>query len=248
MDSASPPPLRISSAAAYAFNASSDDVVASVTGVSNFWIDASDSPNFPRRLDAAFPTAGSTASLLGAVTCSRASESPVAQLVASSATTYWLPSVAIEPISMALRCSRLQISRATLPVTRSSAPRPMNCSALRIVGSGTMFKYGDCSSCTASACFSVPSNTGSPVVLTKSASRMESFSVSVGADRDRQYNPPAIIASKRTPAAAHAHVGTDARGCPAERGSVCPSGADTPVRAADTGTGPDELLDRCVNG
>src|ERR1700738_3465355 len=97
MDSASLPLLRISSAAAYAFNASSDDVVASVTGVLNFCIDASDSPSFTRRLDAAFPTADSTDSLVAEVTCSLASESPDTQLVASSATTYWLPRVAIEP-------------------------------------------------------------------------------------------------------------------------------------------------------
>ena len=41
-----------------------------------------------------------------------------------------------------------------------------------------LFRYGDCSSCTASACFKVPSKTASPVVFTKSASRTESFSVS----------------------------------------------------------------------
>src|SRR5580704_9204815 len=42
-----------------------------------------------------------------------------------------------------------------------------------------MFRYGDCSNCTASACFSVPSKTESPVVLTKSASSTLSFSVSL---------------------------------------------------------------------
>ena len=75
-------------------------------GVSNFWIDASDSPSFPRMLDAALPTAERTPSLEVAVTCSRASESPVAQLVASSAITYWLPSDVIEPLSRAFMCSR----------------------------------------------------------------------------------------------------------------------------------------------
>src|SRR5580700_2159708 len=45
--------------------------------------------------------------------------------------------------------------------------------------SGRIFKYGDCSSCTASACFSVPSKTESPVVLTKSGSSTLSFSLSL---------------------------------------------------------------------
>ena len=40
-----------------------DEVVASVTGLSNFWMEANDSPSFPRKLDAAFPTEVSTASL-----------------------------------------------------------------------------------------------------------------------------------------------------------------------------------------
>src|SRR5271165_1957210 len=55
-----------------------------------------------------------------------------------------------------------------------------------------MFRYGDCSSCTAKACFSVPSKTASPVVLTKSASRTLSFSVSLEDWRERQYRMPPI--------------------------------------------------------
>ena len=42
---------------------------------------------------------------------------------------------------------------------------------------------GDCSSATASATFNAPSNTGSPVVFMKSASRMVSCSVNVPALR-----------------------------------------------------------------
>src|SRR4029077_1263229 len=115
---------------------------------------------------------------------------------------------------------------------RSSPECPMRRSASWIFESGTMFRYGDCSSCTASACFSVPSNTGSPVVLTKSASRIESFSVSFWPERDRQYNPPAIAAAKRSPATTKDHVGTAALGCPSERGSPGSCGAG--ARGADS--------------
>src|SRR5580704_14367101 len=55
-----------------------------------------------------------------------------------------------------------------------------------------MFRYGDCSNCTASACFRVPSKTASPVVLTKSASSTLSFSLSLADCRERKYNPPAM--------------------------------------------------------
>src|ERR1019366_9121757 len=58
-----------------------------------------------------------------------------------------------------------------------------------------------CSNCTASACFSVPSKTASPVVLTKSASKTLSFSVSFEDCLDRRYNPPAISAASTTSAA-----------------------------------------------
>src|SRR5258708_23475995 len=64
--------------------------------------------------------------------------------------------------------------------------------------SGKIFRYGDSSSSTASACFSVPSKTTSPVVLTKSASRTLSFSVSFADCRERKYNPPAISAASPT--------------------------------------------------
>src|SRR5271165_5605124 len=63
-----------------------------------------------------------------------------------------------------------------------------------------MFRYGDCSSCTARACLSVPSKTASPVVLTKSASRTLSFSVSFADCFERKYKPPAMRAIKTTAA------------------------------------------------
>ena len=60
----------------YAFNASSEDVVAS-TGTSSFCSVASDSPSSPRSLDDASPRASSTFSLETAVTCSSVSVSPL---------------------------------------------------------------------------------------------------------------------------------------------------------------------------
>src|ERR1700675_372794 len=67
--------------------------------------------------------------------------------------------------------------------------------------SGSTFRYGDCSNCTASACFRVPSNTASPVVLTKSARTIESLSVNFVLECDRQYNP-ALMSTTITAAAA----------------------------------------------
>src|SRR5258706_14105028 len=68
--------------------------------------------------------------------------------------------------------------------------------------SGTMFRKGDCSSWEARACLSVPSKPGSPVVLTNSVRRMESFSVSALVRRVKP--KPAATAAIKT-AAMHAH-------------------------------------------
>ena len=164
----------------------------------------------------------------------------MAQFTASSAITYWLPSAAIEPLSIALMFSRSQISRATLPVTRSSAGRPINWSALRIVLSGTRFKYGDCSNCTASACLRVPSKTGSPVVFTKSAKRMESFSVRFRVERERQYSPPPNKPAITTTAAAITanRLGADVLVCPGECSASGSCGPDVPGAPVDDAPDP----------
>src|SRR5882757_7144724 len=60
---------------------------------------------------------------------------------------------------------------------RSSEGLPIYLRASWIRDCGKTFKYGDCSSCTASACLRVPSKTESPVVFTNSVRRIESFSV-----------------------------------------------------------------------
>src|SRR5262249_39340941 len=66
--------------------------------------------------------------------------------------------------------------------------------------SGNRFKYGDCSSCVASACLRVPSNTPSPVVFTKSVRSTESFSVSFAEWLERKTrNPPTSAASTSPP-------------------------------------------------
>ena len=59
-----------------ALSASSDEVVASDSGLSYFCTEASDSPSFLRKLEPAWCSEFSTASLLAACTSSRASDSP----------------------------------------------------------------------------------------------------------------------------------------------------------------------------
>src|SRR5208337_5077592 len=101
---------------------------------------------------------------------------------------------------MALAPSRMQISRATSLLTRASGGRPIKRRASRMRDSGNRFRYGDCSSCTASACFRVPSKTESPVVLTKSASTTVSFSVRAWGRRERKNKPPPMRAAISTAA------------------------------------------------
>ena len=71
-----------------AFRASSDEVVAWLSGTSNFLTVASDSPNSPRNRAAASPSVSTTLSLLGAVTCSCARVSPLWQFTAFRPITY----------------------------------------------------------------------------------------------------------------------------------------------------------------
>jgi hypothetical protein len=123
-----------------ALSASSDEVVASDSGLSYFCTEASDSPSFLRRLEPAPCSEFSTDSLFDACTSSRASDSPVPAFTASSVITYSLPRLAIEPLSMALMPTRWQISRPTSPVMRSSGLRPMNCNVCRTFCSGKTFK------------------------------------------------------------------------------------------------------------
>ena len=169
-----------------AFSASNDDVVASSIGVANFCTEASDSPSFVRSADAELSKAFSTSPLPEARACSATSVSPVAQLIAFKPITYSLPRLEIEPASMALLPTRWHSSRATSPVTACSGERPIRRSVAVTFRSERMFRNGDCPRSTASACFSVSSNTGSPVLLAKSASTMLSFSVSGFTERERK--------------------------------------------------------------
>jgi hypothetical protein len=104
-----------------AFSASSDGVVASASGVAYFCTVLSDSPSLPRNVTAAASSAFSTASLPAASSCAWASTSPVSQVTAFRPITYWLPSPAIEPVTMALLPVRWHTSRVTSGVNRSPA-------------------------------------------------------------------------------------------------------------------------------
>src|SRR5215469_7158352 len=64
-----------------------------------------------------------------------------------------------------------------------------------------MLRKGDCPSCTASACFKASSKTGSPVLLTKSANTIVSFSVSGVPGRKRKYRALPISPATITRAA-----------------------------------------------
>ena len=75
---------------------------------------------------------------------------------------------------------RTQISLASSGVSRVSAGWPISPNVFWIRWSETRLRKGDCSSCTANPWRSVPSNTGSPVVLAKSARTIVSLSVSFG--------------------------------------------------------------------
>jgi len=125
-----------------AFKASSEEVVASLSGLPNFWTEASDSPSLPRKREAALPNASSTCSLREACTCSSASVSPVPAFTASRVITYWLPRLAIEPFNMAFTPARWQISRPISIVMRPSGGRPMNFSVCCTLWSGKTFRYG----------------------------------------------------------------------------------------------------------
>src|ERR1039458_1631588 len=160
----------------YAFRASSEGVVAS-TGTSNLCTEASDSPSLARMAVAAVVSALSTPSLLGASACSLARLSPVLQATASRPRMYWLPRLEMDPPRTALLPVRRQSSRATSAVTCSVGARPISFSVSPTLRSERMLRNGDCSRSTARACLRVPSKTGSPVELVKSARTTVSFSV-----------------------------------------------------------------------
>src|SRR5713226_178565 len=234
---------------AKAFSASSDEVVTWPMGTSNFCTDARDSPSLPRILETALPSAESTCSLLEACACSCARESPVWQLIAFSVRTYCEPRLATDPERVALLPARKQSSRARSEVRRSLGERPMKPSVSCTREEGITRRKGDCSRSTASACFNVPSNTGSPVVLAKSARTTVSFSVSFAARAGRKYRAAAINAT-RIPTAA----GTTTRHRPllgvAGMGALLDEGQDAETSAREeTGADacpPDGGLDYCA--
>ena len=154
-----------------------------------------------------------------------------------------MPRLAIEPASSAFSCSRRAISRAIDRVTRSSGERCIRRSVSRARSSGNTFRNGDCSSATASATLSAPSNTGSPVVFSKSARTMVSRSVNVrGAGRDEERRGRRPGRRRRPPSAApatHHGVSAGSRGAAATqrrcRGRVRCSGRLAAISSADAG-------------
>src|SRR5438874_10494955 len=92
----------------------------------------------------------------------------------------------MEPASMALLLLRTQISLATSGESPSPGARPISFRVSRTIWSGRRLRKGDWESCAERPCFRVSSNTGSPVVLVKSARTMESFSVSGRAARIKE--------------------------------------------------------------
>jgi len=153
-------------------------VVTLLGGTLYFCTDASDSPSFRPIFVAASPSADNTCALPLAVTCSSASKSPLRQFTARSPTTYWPPLLDIDPSMVAALAVRWQTSRASFCVSRASLSWVIKASVSAIRESDTMLRNGDCSSCTASPCCSVPSKMESPVVLVKSAKTIVSLSVS----------------------------------------------------------------------
>jgi len=84
---------------------------------------------------------------------------------------------------MALLAVRWHTSLATSCDSRSSRDRPMKSNVWVTFRSESTLRKGDCSNCTRKACLRASSNTGSPVVLVKSASTSVSRSVSRWARR-----------------------------------------------------------------
>ena len=86
-----------------------------------------------------------------------------------------MPICVIEPSRTAALPVRWQSSRAISGVSLASGFWPIICKVCWTCCSGTMLRKGDCSNCTDNPCRSVPSKTGSPVVLVKSARTMVSL-------------------------------------------------------------------------
>src|SRR5271166_949178 len=104
----------------------------------------------------------------------------------------------MEPLSSTLLLLRRHTSRAVSVSRRVSGGRSISLSVDRTFASGSRYKYGDCSSWIASACFNVPSNTLSPVVLVKSERTMVFFCVGDGGRVERHLRNPMVPATTTT--------------------------------------------------
>ena len=86
----------------------------------------------------------------------------------------------MEPSRTTALAVRSQTSLAISGASRASGGWPIMRNTCWMRSSEMRLRKGDCSSCTAKPCLSVPSKTGSPVVFVKSASTIVSLSVSFG--------------------------------------------------------------------
>jgi hypothetical protein len=119
----------------------------------------------------------------------------VRQSFACKPNTYLLPRLAIEPYKTAALPVRSQTSRPICGSSRASGGWPIKCKTCCMRSSEIRLRKGDCSNCTDRPWRSVPSNTGSPVELAKSASTTVSFSVKTLRlwAKDRNATVPEVI-------------------------------------------------------
>jgi hypothetical protein len=101
----------------------------------------------------------------------------------------------MDPSSTAALAVRTQTLRPRSAVRRASAGCSIKVSVFRMRPSEIRLRNGDCPSCTARPWRRVSSNTGSPVVLVKSASTIVSSSVSRGVRRRPRTRGASIAAA-----------------------------------------------------
>ena len=150
--------------------------MACSTGVSNFCTVLSDSPSlraYPSRLCRERRAHGSLSLACASVL---ARDSPVRTIHSVHDQNILRPNLRDRAVSTALLPVRWQRSRAISGVSLRIGRLAHQAQGLLDALLGDEAKKGDCSSCTASPCRSVPSNTGSPVVFVKSARTMVSLS------------------------------------------------------------------------
>ena len=159
-------------------------MVTSAGRLGSFSTRGSDSPARVRNRLAIWPSALKTSSFLAADACSWSRISPVRQFLARKPNTYWLPRLVIEPSTTAALPVRSQISAATSGVSFASVGRTIRRQRLAHARIRKQTENtATVSSSTDIPWRSVSSNTGSPVLFSKSARTMVSFVGQLGSRR-----------------------------------------------------------------